>query len=173
MKLDTNEFRRVMGHFATGVTIVTTKNEGEYHGLTVNSFTSVSLDPMLVLVNISKHADSHDLIRNSRIFAVNFLTAEQEWLSNIFASNDVLDRFAGLDVREAVSGAPLLDGIMAYLDVRVREIIDGGDHSVFIGEVTGQQVLLPDAPPLLYYRGNYAHIVPCPPKDDIRQVPRE
>jgi flavin reductase (DIM6/NTAB) family NADH-FMN oxidoreductase RutF len=173
MNLDTNDFRRVMGHFATGVAIVTTKNNGTYHGLTVNSFTSVSLDPLLVQVNISKHAESHDLIKESGLFAVNLLTSGQEQLSRNFATHKIKDRFAGLTTSEAETGAPIIDGSMAYLDTFVKESIDAGDHTIFIGQVVDQRLFLPDAPPLLYYRGNYANLVPSPPEDVSKLVPRE
>lgn len=173
MTEEINEFRRVMGHFATGVTIVTTKNNGTYHGLTVNSFTSVSLDPLLVLVNISKNADSHDLIKESGVYAINFLTQDQEHLSRTFANPKIENRFEGVTTYKAQTGAPILEGAMSFLDVKVMQVVDAGDHSIFIGEVVDQKVVLPDAPPLLYYRGSYAHIIPCSPEDVVKQVPRE
>lgn len=173
MTIDSNEFRRVMGHFATGVTVVTTKCNGKYHGLTVNAFSSVSLEPLLVSVNISVHADSHDLIREAGVFAVNILTQDQEHISRVFADPRVEERFAGVVTYESETGAPIIEGCMAYLEARVEHVYDAGDHSIFVGRVVEQRVLLPDAPPLLYYRGNYAHLIPAPPEGVAQQVPRE
>lgn len=173
MTSDINEFRRVMGHFATGVSIVTTKMNGEYHGLTVNSLTSVSLDPLLILVNVSVYADSHDLIKESGVFAVNFLALEQEHLSRRFADPEIEDRFKDLETWEGESGAPILKDNMAYIDCKVWNSVKAGDHTIFIGEVIGHKVVKPEASPLLYYRGNYADIIARSPEDPSKQVPRE
>lgn len=172
MNIDEMAFRRVMGHLATGVTVVTTKLDSTYHGLTVNSFTSVSLDPLLILVNIAKHAVSHDMVVQSGIYAVNFLSADQEQVSVVFADSNIKDRFAFVTTSEGLTGAPIIEGSMAYIEAHVRNVFDAGDHSIFLGEVVAMNLVHPEKAPLLYYRGNYAGILAREPEDLLKQVPR-
>jgi flavin reductase (DIM6/NTAB) family NADH-FMN oxidoreductase RutF len=158
--MDPNEFRRVMGHFPTGVVVVTSqRGDGSPCGLTVNAFCSVSLDPALVLVCVEREADSHDCIAESRIFAVSVLDeAGGESLSRRFASSEVGDKFQGVAYREESTGAPVLDTAIAWLDCRVAQVVPAGDHTVFFGEV-----LVGDARegrPLVYYRGGYGRFDP-------------
>ncbi len=151
-----------MGHFATGVAVVTTRTESEVGGLTANSFCSVSLEPALVLVCVDKNARSHDMIRRSGIFAVNILDGGQSDLSDRFAGRTVpdLERFDNVAYHCGVTGAPLIDGCLAYLDCRLAAEHDAGDHTVFVGDVAdvGLRGDHLEVPPLLYYRGKYQRL---------------
>ena len=152
-------YRQVLGMFATGVTIVTTKSGDEYFGLTINSFTSVSLDPMYIQINIGKNTTSHDYICKSGYFTVNILAEDQEMLSTIFAGAPPAERFCHVKTTEGVSGSPIIEGSLAYLEVKVVQKYEGGDHTIFLGEVLDMRTLREDAAPLLYYRGKYANMV--------------
>jgi flavin reductase (DIM6/NTAB) family NADH-FMN oxidoreductase RutF len=150
--LRAEEFRRVMGHFATGVTVVTTRGlDGEPVGLTVNAFASVSLDPVLVLVCVHRLASGHDPLLAAGHFAVNVLAEEQEALAVRFAAGESSERFRGLDVTDGPLGSPLLPGALAWLDCRIHEVFPGGDHSVVVGEAVAFQAR--DGRPLLFFRG--------------------
>lgn len=155
-------FRRVLGSFATGVAVVTTTSDGRYFGLTINSFTSVSLEPMLIQINIAKNTTSHDIISTSGHFVVNILAEDQELVSTIFAGAPPAERFNHVRTWESPQGCPVIEGSLAYIEVRVTEMYDGGDHSIFLGEVLEMQGLREDAAPLLYYRGRYERLVPRP-----------
>jgi flavin reductase (DIM6/NTAB) family NADH-FMN oxidoreductase RutF len=158
--IDSSEFRRVLGHFATGVTVVTTRlPDGGPCGLTVNAFCSVSLEPRLVLVCVETAADTHDCILDRGVFAVNVLSeGKGEQLSRRFAAWDVDEKFRGVAYREERTGAPVLDDALAWIDCRVRETIPAGDHTIFLGEVLGADVH--EGGPLVYYRGGYGRFEP-------------
>jgi flavin reductase (DIM6/NTAB) family NADH-FMN oxidoreductase RutF len=146
----------VLGRFATGVTLVTTQLGDEPHGMTANAFTSVSLDPPLVLVCVDRAADSHDIIDRAGVFAVNVLSLQQEELSTRFAVKEGpgAHRLDGVPHHAGETGAPVIDGCLAYLDCRVAGRYPGGDHTIFLGEVVdaGQ---LSDEGPLVFYQGRY------------------
>ncbi len=158
--MDPGEFRRVMGHFPTGVTVVTTRlADGRACGLTVNAFCSVSLEPPLVLVCVEHGADSHTCISAAGYFGVNVLGAEGgESISRRFATFGVDDKFAGIAHSEASTGAPILHDALAWADCRVRATYPGGDHTIFLGEVVAGDAR--DATPLVYYRGGYGGFTP-------------
>lgn len=158
--IDASEFRRVMGHFASGVTVVTTvTSEGRPCGLTANSFCSVSLDPTLVLVCIERESDSHDCIRGAGLFAVSILEQDQgETLSRRFSALDVDDKFAGVAYRSETTGAPVLEAAIAWLDCRVTMEAPAGDHTIFVGEVLAADAR--EGTPLVYYRGGYGRFFP-------------
>lgn len=158
--MDTSEFRRVMGHFPTGVTIVTTRlGNGGACGLTVNAFCSVSLDPPLVLVCVERDADSHACITDTGFFAVNILGSEKgETLSRRFATFGVADKFEGVAFREVVTGAPVLEVAVAWVDCQLVRAVPGGDHTIFLGEVVAADAV--DGSPLVYYRGGYGRFQP-------------
>lgn len=151
-----DEFRRVMGQFATGVTIVTSRLGDEVHGMTANSVTSVSLDPPLVLVCVARSADSHDIIDKSGVFAVNILARNQEPLSLQFAGKDApgAHDLHAVPHTTGVTGAPIIEGSLAYLDCRVVERFPGGDHTIFIGEVLDADRMNGQGP-LIFYQGRY------------------
>jgi 4-nitrophenol 2-monooxygenase / 4-nitrocatechol 4-monooxygenase, reductase component len=156
VSIDPDEFRSVLGRFATGVTIVTARDASAVdHGLTVNSFTSLSLAPPLVLVCIDHEASLHPAMTACSHFAVNILSAKQEALARRFAAPEE-DRFEGVGFTRGVCGAPILDDVLAFLECRGTRSVPGGDHTIFIGEVERAETR--SAGPLLYYRGGYAQI---------------
>jgi len=151
------DFRTALGAFATGVTIVTTRGEEFPYGMTANAFSSVSLDPPLVLVCVKAFSEGADLIRENGVFAVNILAAEQEPLSRYFASKDRprgRDAFSDIAHRAAASGAPVLDGAVGYLDCAVNASHEAGDHVIFIGEVLALD-FSHEVAPLLFHAGGY------------------
>jgi flavin reductase (DIM6/NTAB) family NADH-FMN oxidoreductase RutF len=157
--VDTGEYRRVAGHFATGVTVVTAAGEGRQWGMTANSFTSVSLDPVLVLVAVERRARFHDAVLAAGSFAVNVLAAGQEDLSRWFATrgrpadDDEVGRWAYAP--GPVTGAALFDGSLATLECRTWATYPGGDHTLVVGEVVALATPRPDAEPLVYFKGTY------------------
>jgi 4-nitrophenol 2-monooxygenase / 4-nitrocatechol 4-monooxygenase, reductase component len=158
--IDNSEFRRVVSHFASGVTVVTTlRPDGRPCGLTASAVCSVSLDPTLVLVCVEKAADSHGCIEQSGVFAVNVLAdGKGETLARRFAGHDLVEKFNGVAFRPEHTGAPVLDEALAWLDCRVAERCTGGDHTVFVGEVVAADAC--EGTPLLYYRGGYGRFAP-------------
>lgn len=158
--IDQAEFRRVMGHFATGVAVVTSRrDDGTPCGLTANAVASVSLNPTLVLVCVEKRSDSHRCIHEHGAFAVNVLAeGPGETIARRFATWGVPDKFAGLAHRTERTGAPVLEEALAWLDCEVREHLPGGDHTVFLGEVMAGDT--GEGTPLLYYRGGYGRFAP-------------
>jgi flavin reductase (DIM6/NTAB) family NADH-FMN oxidoreductase RutF len=152
------EFRHALGRFATGIAVVTLKTPEGRIGLTVNSFNSVSLNPALVVWSLAKTSPSLPAFEASEYYAINILAADQEDLSNRFASKQV-DRFAGLTVEEGLGGAPLLPGASARFQVRNVTRHDGGDHVVFIAEVE-EFDYAPEREPLLYFAGRYRRLAP-------------
>lgn len=154
MPFDRNELRRVMSHFATGVTVVTTHDgRGRCYGLTANAVCSVSLDPPLVLVCVDKRAESHGAFQLSQAFVVNILGAGQEELSRRFAVSGG-DKFVDLPCRSGGTGTPILDGALAHVECRVVAAHDAGDHTIYIGEVESADTRDGDDP-LLFFRGRY------------------
>ncbi len=153
---DATEFRRALGSFLTGVTIVTTIGpEGEPRGFTANSFTSVSLDPPLVLVCIAKKAHGHPVFAASKAFAINVLAESQKDASGVFASK-AADKFTAVEWRSGATSSPMIDGSVAIFDCDLDQLIDAGDHSILIGRVrdfshNGSQ-------PLGYCRGAYVNL---------------
>lgn len=137
MAIEKDFFRQVMGHFTTGVTVATTINQGKPSGLTVSSFTSLSLNPPLVLICIDTASHTLPLFRESKIFAVNFLTAKQVHLSRCFAMplKDRFENFCHVPYHSAATGAPILDDILAFVDTHLVAEYPGGDHVIFVGEV--------------------------------------
>ena len=157
--LESFEFRRVLGHWVTGVTVVTARrNDGEPCGLTVNAFCSVSLDPPLVLVCVEQAADSHDCIARAGSFAVNVLDSEQETTARRFADWDVPQKFRGIAYHSEKSGAPVLDDALAWVDCRIVASHPAGDHTIYLGEVLDGDARA--GAPLLYYRGGYGRFTP-------------
>ena len=137
------EFRSTVGAFATGVTVVTTRGEEHAYGMTANAFSSVSLDPPLILVCVINPSEGAEHITRNGVFAVNILTVEQEPLSRYFSSRDRpkgRDAFADVPHRFAASGSPILEGSAAFLDCRLHTMHEAGDHLIFIGEVLELEV---------------------------------
>lgn len=152
--LDASAFRQVMGAYPTGVTVVTALDRaGAPVGLTVNSFTSVSLDPPLVLVCIDRGAASHDVLLAAGGFSVNVLAAEQEALAVRFASDPSEGRFDAVAWKAGGTGAPVLEGTVAGLDCTVESVHPGGDHSIVVGRVHALRG--GDGPALVFHRGAF------------------
>lgn len=151
--MDTLELRRAFGCFVTGVTVVTAiDGGGRPRGFTANSFTSVSLDPPLVLVCIARTAGSYPLFSTNTHFAINILGEEQRPISTRFASKDV-DKFAQVEWRAGRTGSPLIGGTVAWLDCRTEQQIDAGDHLILVGRVLDFRHSTQT--PLGFCRGNY------------------
>jgi flavin reductase (DIM6/NTAB) family NADH-FMN oxidoreductase RutF len=144
-----------MGRFATGVTVVTTGGQAGTHGLTANAVASLSLDPPLILVAVDKKAHSLDYLMANRCFAVNILRLEQEDISRRFATPGPKD-FRGLAISSAVTKSPILADCLAYVDCRVIDVLPGGDHDIFLGEIVAGEV--DEGEPLLYYSGRYRQL---------------
>ncbi|MEX0935945.1 MAG: flavin reductase family protein [Gemmatimonadota bacterium] len=150
-----DRFRRVLSNFATGVTIVTGRTEaGSPVGFTANAFTSVSLDPPLVLVCADLASESLPVLRDSGRFAVSVLRAEDRDVALRFSQEIRHERFVELALGRAPSGLPLLESALAWMDCRVRRIIEAGDHAVLIGEVMGCGGES-DGRPLVFFRGEF------------------
>lgn len=157
MAIDPKVFRSALGRFATGVTVVTVKDGAAAHGMTANAFSSVSLEPPLVLVCVDRKANSLELIRRTKRFAINFLAEEQKGFSDWFAGKgrDVADQFTGVPHEAGENGSPILKGHIGALECGLHEEYAGGDHSIFLGRVT--RVFLPEEvrAPLLFYASAY------------------
>ncbi|MEH7333837.1 flavin reductase family protein [Neobacillus drentensis] len=148
--MDDRQFRQAMGKFATGVTVIATELEGDIHGMTANAFMSVSLDPKLVVISIGEKAKILNKIKESKIFTVNILAADQQELSMIFAGQLKGHREV---VFERLDGKPVLPGSVVQVACEVSAEHVEGDHTLFIGKVT--DIHLSDAEPLIFYSGKY------------------
>jgi flavin reductase (DIM6/NTAB) family NADH-FMN oxidoreductase RutF len=151
--VDASLLRAVMGGFATGVTVVTTAMDGERHGMTANSLTSVSLDPPLILVCFARNARTAEAVVTRGAFVVNILDRAQEALSNRFAKRGE-DHFAGVEVAETDDGLPLLPGGIGHLVCDVHGVHEAGDHDIVLGLVREADTTS-GAFPLLFFRGRY------------------
>ena len=155
--MDSAEFRTALGCFATGVTVVTAVGpRGEHIGITINSFNSVSLDPPLILFSLNRRAYSLRAFISTQAFAVNILRAGQEELSNRFARASE-DKWSGVDYEVWDDGCPILTDALASFECQVRHTYHGGDHVIFVGEVTRLRHD-PEGQPLLYHRGKYCGV---------------
>ena len=157
-QIDPKEFRNTLGSFVTGVTIVTTIDaEGRPYGLTANSFSSVSLDPPLVLWSQALKAPSHSVFRDAERFSISILAQDQIELSNKFSRGGE-PKFDGVNLKEGLGGIPLIEGCSATLECKRIAAYPGGDHLVFLGEV--ERIERSGRPPLGFYGGRY--VVPLP-----------
>jgi flavin reductase (DIM6/NTAB) family NADH-FMN oxidoreductase RutF len=155
MSLDQDAFRAVLGRFASGVTIVTVLGaNGRDYGMTVSAFSSVSLEPPLVMVCIGEEASLKPMIAEATHYGVSILASDQEPLSRRFAAHG--ERFDGIGFTRGENGMALIDGALAFMECRIVARHRAGDHPVVIGEVEAASV--EDARPLLYYRGGYAQL---------------
>ena len=156
------EFRSTVGAFATGVTVVTTRGEEHAYGMTANAFSSVSLDPPLILVCVINPSEGAEHITRNGVFAVNILGVDQEPLSRYFASRDRpkgRDAFRDVPHRVAASGSPILEGAAAFMDCRLHATHEAGDHLIFIGEVLELDVQ-EGGTPLVFHGGGYRLLAP-------------
>ncbi|HTK46813.1 MAG TPA: flavin reductase family protein [Gemmatimonadaceae bacterium] len=157
MTIDPDSFRSVLGRFASGITVVTTRDaDGRDLGMTVSAFCSASLHPPLVQVCVDHAASLHGALAGSTHYGVSILAAEQEALSRRFAEANSTRRFDGIGYRRGESGVILLDDALAHLECRIVAAHETGDHTMFVGEV--ESATARSARPLLYYRGGYAQL---------------
>jgi flavin reductase (DIM6/NTAB) family NADH-FMN oxidoreductase RutF len=144
-----------MGHFATGVTIITTRSGDEVRGMTANSVASVSLEPLSVLVCVNRDAITHRILSEGNVFCVNILSDQQEALSRGCARPDTPEAgLEGVPYRTGQTGAPILEGALGYLNCRVVSSFEFGTHTIFVGEPV--DLAFEDGSPLLFYRGRHA-----------------
>nr|WP_315243034.1 flavin reductase family protein [uncultured Albidiferax sp.] len=159
--VDPRLLRRAFGSFATGVTIVTTTDaDGQPVGLTANSFTSVSLDPPLVLFCLDKRSSNLENFQSAAVFGINVLGCDQQDVSTRFVQHGE-DRFKGLDWALREPGVPVIDGATATFECETYTTLDAGDHLVFVGRVKRFE-FEPQRDPLLYFQGRYRHIAQAP-----------
>ena len=153
---DPAQFRALLGRFATGVTVLTTRQaDGRPTGMTASSVASVSLSPPQLLVCVDRRHEMHAALEAGRYFVLNVLAADQEALSRRFAADTApSDRFDGVGYHDNERGLPVLDGVLASIECEKTNAVVAGDHTVFFGLVTGGAVT--ERRPLLYYRGGYA-----------------
>lgn len=155
---DEARFRTVLGHFPTGVTVVTAVEGDRPLGLSVNSFTSVSLEPPLVAFCAARASTSWPLMRRSPSFCVNVLADHQEAVSRVFATRGA-DKFRNVQWWPTPSGAPILEGVLAWLDCTLEAEYEAGDHVIVVGRVQELDVT-GEGRPLIFYRGGYGRFEP-------------
>lgn len=153
MSVSQEEFRAALGRFASGVTVVTTVDkEGRWHGITVSAFCSVSLEPPLILICIDKTTGSHPAFEIDGAFVVNVLREDQARLSNHFAS-PAADKFDQIEYTKSDGGIPVLENALVNLECRLVYAHEGGDHTIFVGQIEKSKVA--DGKPLVYFYGDY------------------
>lgn len=166
--LGARAYRDLVGHFATGVTVITMAGEAP-RGMTANAITSVSLDPQLLLVCVDKGSTTHDPLLHSGAFTVNILAADQREASDFFAlhgeeherslrTGDMPDRMGGFSYHPGATGSPILEGTLGWLDCRIWDNYDGGDHTIVVGEVVDMELSRRNGGPLLFFTGGYRRI---------------
>lgn len=160
MTLNSADFRKAMGCFATGVTIITLDLEGEVHGMTANAFASVSLDPLLVLVCVDHNTRTHAHLHAKKRFGINVLGDDQRAISEYYArparTHEHAESEAGARFERTLHGTPKLEGALAYLECRLHSAQEAGDHTIFIAEV--EDVVVREGDPLLFFRGKYRKV---------------
>ena len=155
-EVDQDVFRRVVSHFASGVTIITTGEEGTMYGTTASAVSSLSMDPPMMLVCLNRSSSTHDAIKRSGVFAINILAEGQGELAYRFASKRIVDRFEGVDHVVAANGVPVLDGTLASIVCETEELAKGGTHTVFLARVVA--AASGDGEPLTYFRGKFGRL---------------
>lgn len=162
MNVTQGDFRRAMGCFATGVTVITVANDGQVEGMTANAFTSVSLDPLLVLVCVDHKARTHAHLHARKRFGINVLAEHQRKISEHYALVDRdpahAESVAGARFDYTPQGTPILHGALAYLECRLQATQEAGDHTIFIAEV--EDLVVREGKPLLYFHAGYYAIGP-------------
>ena len=153
MSIDSRTFRQTVGRFVTGVTVIAIDVDGEIRAMTANSFTSLSLDPPLILFCVAHTSSTWPRIEEAGMFAVNILGEDHEALSNLFAKKGA-ERFSQTPWRVGVSGAPVLEEAIAYLDCRFEAEYPGGDHKIIVGRVLDLD-MREGSRPLLFFKGGY------------------
>lgn len=158
--IDPELMRLAMRQWASGVTIVSTQFAGERHGMTVSSFTSISLTPPLVLVSVEWGTRTHHMLEQAGFFGVSILNSRQQEISDRFAGrlSEYIDRFADLETFTLLTGSPLLSGSLAGFDCKIVSAYQAGNHTLFIGEVVAAQISTQDEQPLVYYNRAYRRL---------------
>jgi flavin reductase (DIM6/NTAB) family NADH-FMN oxidoreductase RutF len=159
MGVSPDQFRRTMASFATGVTVITVDDDGRVHGMTANAFTSVSLDPRLVLVCVDHKAQTHAHLHTRKRFGINVLSEEQKAISEFYSDPDREGEAAGRSgarFDRTPHGTPVLHGALAYLECRLQDARDAGDHTIFIAEV--EDIVMRSGKPLLFFGSEYYSI---------------
>lgn len=151
---DPREFRNTLGQFCSGIVIATGCVDGKPAGFAAQSFSSVSLDPPLVLLCPAKTSTSWPKLRDSGSFCINILAADQKPVCDVFAQSGI-DKFAALSWHAGATGSPILDGVLAYVDCDLEAEHDAGDHTVVLGRVRDVRILDAEGSPLLFFRGAY------------------
>ena len=156
MSINQNQLRKVMRRWTSGVTVVTATHNQKKHGMTVSSFTSVSLDPPLVTISLMKDSRTLEMIAGSNSFAITILSCKQTGISEVFAGKvgDDKDRFNGMETKELITGSPMIEGGLAYFDCKVINILEFSTNSLIIGEVIAADIGTHDKP-LLYFDQQY------------------
>jgi flavin reductase (DIM6/NTAB) family NADH-FMN oxidoreductase RutF len=160
MSVEAELLRQAMRYWVTGVTVVTAAHQGVQHGMTVSSFTSLSLTPAQVLISLAQNTRTHDLVARSRFFGISVLSNHQQEISDRFAGriDDEQNRMAGLETFTLSSGAPMITGGLAHLDCRVVTTLGSGTHTIFIGEVLAAEHA-EEGDPLVYFNRAYKKLV--------------
>lgn len=156
MSFDSKEQRRIMGKFATGVTVASTMVGDDAMGMTANAVTSLSLDPPLVILCVQKDSGFYSKLKEAGCFALTILSADQQEISDRFAYKGPKD-FSGLDTKTAVTGVPVLNDGLGWVDCTLHEVLPGGDHDIFVGEIVAGEAVK-EGEPLLYLGGKYAKL---------------
>lgn len=159
-ELEQRRLRDLMARFATGVSVVSARHGPLLAGMTANAIASISIDPPLMMASIARKAETHGAIIGSHAFSISILAADQQALAECFArptTASKLTGFCGAAWHEAETGSPILEGALAYFDCRLLERHDGGDHTIFIGEIVAAGYR-EDAEPLLWYASGYRRL---------------
>jgi flavin reductase (DIM6/NTAB) family NADH-FMN oxidoreductase RutF len=154
--LDPEQLRQAMRAWTAGVTVVTASHAGEQHGMTVSSFTSIALEPPIIIISLQTNSRTHNLITQANAFAVTILASDQQDISDLFAGRlpDIADRLNEVETETLVTGAPFIKGGLAYLDCRVSQVIAVGTNTLFLAEVVAARGN-GEGKPLVYHDRNY------------------
>lgn len=161
MAVEPADFKNAASMFASGVTVVTTVDEGEMYGIAVSAFCSLSIDPMEIMVSIARSSTLHDMIAHAEFFGVSILRREQQAVSEYFSKSGrptVRDRFPDIDHTTYETGAPIIKDSASFYDCRLARALDGGDHTIYVGAVMAAGADR-DAMPLLYFKGGYRGVL--------------
>jgi len=150
---DSAKYRQVLGHFPTGVTVITAATPDGPVGMAIGSFASLSLDPPQILFCAGQHSSSWPKVRDAGVFCVNLLAEDQEDVCRVFASK-ATDKFTEIGWKRSGNGAPLLEGVLGYIDCTLATVVPSGDHDIVVGAVTDLDVMH-EGGPLLFFRGGY------------------
>ena len=161
MTLDSEKLRAAMRAWSAGVTVVTALHEGIKHGMTVNSFTSISLEPAMITISLRGSTRTHELVSKSHVFGLTMLSMEQSKIADLFAGKkpEIEDRFVDLQTETLVTGSPLIVGGLAWLDCRVIESFNAGENTLFIAEVLAARDMN-EGQPLIYHNRKYWRLDP-------------